>query len=100
MALGRPAALLAAALLSGCSLILDFDQPLTDGGPAPPDGGPDGAPSQDSGADMFEPNNDYVTATVITPGTYGPLTIYPLGDLDYFRFTLTEVRDVTIDCNF
>jgi hypothetical protein len=101
MALGRSAAFLGAVLLSGgCSLILDFDSPLTDGGPSPTDGGPDAPPTVDAGLDMFEPNNDFASATVITPGSYGPLTIFMMGDVDYFHFTLTEMHDVTIDCNF
>jgi hypothetical protein len=104
MSLGRPAALLGAVLLSAltssCSLILDFDTPLTDGGPSPFDSGPDAVPVVDAGADMFEPNDDTASATVITPGTYEPLSIFPRGDVDYFHFTLTEMHDVMIDCNF
>jgi hypothetical protein len=83
-----------------CSLILDFDTPLADSGPPPPDGGPDAAPRIDGGMDPYEPNDSASEATVIMPGTTAGPSISPAGDHDFYRFTLTETRDVTIDCNF
>src|SRR5687768_13116216 len=90
------------ALATGCSLVLDFDQSLIDGAPPPVDAGPDAAPAPDGGPDPSEPNNDSTTATVVTPGSLTPLSIFPASDVDFFRFNVAapDPHMVTIDANF
>lgn len=90
--------------LSGCSLVLDFDEAVKDAAPtadAPP---PDADPfAPDAGPDpklVFEPNNDFGTATPITPGTYDPIAIFPLGDHDFYKFTLDAAHDVDVKILF
>jgi hypothetical protein len=59
--------------------------------------------SLDGGADpraVFEPNNDFGTAEQITPGVYGPIAIYPIGDHDFYKFTLDAPHDVTVQILF
>ena len=91
------------SFVAGCSLILDFDTPITDAGPPAADAGIDAIPRPDGGVDMYEAgngNNDFMTATPINPGTYDALSIYPKADRDYYTFTLAASQTVQIDCNF
>jgi hypothetical protein len=90
----------ALCLVGGCSLVLDFGESLTasDGGP---DASADARPAVvDAGPDPFGANNSFETAAVIEPGTYDGVTIYPIAEHDYFKFTLGATHDVTIDCLF
>jgi hypothetical protein len=96
---------LAIGLSSGCSFILDFDGDLTDAGPAPDSALPDVDPlAPDAPPDpamIYEPNDSQQTAKAIVAGTtYGPIAIQPIGDHDFFSFTLDAPHDVTIDCTF
>lgn len=85
-------------LLSGCSLILDFDDKNGDQGPA------------DAGIDAFfippalcgahEDNGTYDQATAITPGTPLEAAICPVVDKDYYTFTIDAASQVTIDATF
>jgi hypothetical protein len=95
-----------ALLLGGCSVLLDFDKPIGDGG-APPtidapmiDADPNAPDAPPDPKLLDEPNNDFASATPITPGTYGPLAIDPLGDHDFYKFTLTAASDVDVKIIF
>jgi hypothetical protein len=78
---------LVALLLSGCSVLLDFGGGTSDARPA--DARADAvldAAAADAG-DGFEPNDSLTTAWPLdASGSYGPLTISPVGDVDFFRF--------------
>jgi hypothetical protein len=82
-------ALLAA---SGCSLVLDFDQPIVDAGAVRADASPNAI---DAGVDIYEPNDTPQQATAIDRGLY-QLSIAPVGDRDYFSFTVQDPSDVVI----
>jgi hypothetical protein len=104
MARVLPAALLALPL-SACSLLLGFDGELIDAAPVPDSPQADADPlAPDAPPDptlLFEPNNTSGEATPITPGTYGPIAIKPMGDHDFFAFSVADTpRDVTIDVLF
>lgn len=90
----------ALAALPGCSLVLSFDE-LTDAGPALDGATEDGATTPDgSSSDPFEPNDTASEAAEITSGSYGPLVLDSFSDQDWFRFTLAERSDTTIDVLF
>lgn len=91
-------ALGACALLAAgsCSKILDFDE--TDGG-ASDASYTDSAPlTDDASADLYEPNDTPETAKPLEPGSY-ELSIFPLGDEDYWQVVLSSAADVTIEMN-
>ena len=46
--------------------------------------------------DIFEQNNDFANASLITPGAYYP-TIFPTGDKDFFNFSLPSQAKVYIN---
>ena len=102
--MARLAAALAGLTLAlaggGCSLILDFGESLgPDGGHA--DAGADARPPHpDAGADQYEPNDNFDNATPIEAGTYEGLSIYPVGDVDTYKFTLGATHDVDIKALF
>lgn len=106
----RGALALALALaLGGCSLVLDFSDPLVDGGAGNGNGGATDATvdadplAPDAGPDprtIFEPNNTFDQATVLAPGGYGPVAVFPAGDHDFYRFTLDAAADVVIEIQF
>lgn len=84
-----------AALLGtgGCSLLLDFDQTITDAGPAAVD-----ASTIDPGAiQAFEPNDDFERAGQIVGGRQDTLAIDPGSDQDFYYFDLDQRSDVIID---
>jgi hypothetical protein len=85
-------ALLALAL-GGCSLLLDFDDPVIPRDASVPDASPDGA-------DFAEPNDTFDTAFVVGSGSKTGLAILPRGDQDYFRFTLATPRDLILTVRF
>jgi hypothetical protein len=95
----RSLALVLVAITSGCSWILDFE-----GAPALGDGGGDA--NGDGGGDPTEPNDDFATATPITPGSYGPYLIEPSTDKDTFVLVLGDedggvgTHDLTLDLLF
>jgi hypothetical protein len=95
----RSLATFALLVFGGCSFMLDFDESLFDAGPdARPV--PDArAPRPDAAVDSYEPNETLGTAKTLTPGTY-ELSITPVGDNDYFGFSLSTMHNVTIDCLF
>jgi hypothetical protein len=101
-------ACLAAILCSGCSLVLDFSGDLVDASPQIDggvfDAGADADPSQpDAGPtprELYEPNESFAEAQLIEPGTFGPIAVYPVGDHDFYRFTLTADHDVLIQVLF
>jgi hypothetical protein len=81
-------ALSVAALLPGCSLILNFDQA------APADASFD-APYTQAQCDYLEPNDSPATAAVITTAEMGPAAICaPTNgsspDEDYYKFTVAS----------
>jgi hypothetical protein len=87
--------------LCGCSLILDFDGDLVDGAPEPMvDADPLAPDAPPDPATVLEPNNTMPEAATITAGTYGPMAVSPVGDHDFFRFTLTEAHQVTVEAQF
>jgi hypothetical protein len=65
----------------------------------------DGTADNGAFADAHEPNVDCATSpTLMSVGsdqsrTYNNLTIYPEGDVDYFRFSATET-DASCGCGF
>jgi hypothetical protein len=90
--------------LAGCSLILDFSGEIADGGPGPDAVMIDADPlAPDAPIDpkvIYEPNNTQAEAYTLAPGAYGPIAIDPMGDHDFFKFTLDAPHDVTVDCLF
>ena len=93
-----------ALLLGGCSAILDFSGDLADGGPEPDGPAADADPlAPDAGPDphaAFEPNDSMATAPTIEPGMYGPISVFPMGDHDFYKFTLAAPSDVVIQILF
>lgn len=95
-----PAAL--TLMVSGCTMLLDFDGALQDGAPPAdvtlpvPDADPIAPDAPPAPAERFEPNDRFSDATRIEPGSYGPLAIFPVGDHDYFTFTLDFPRDLVV----
>lgn len=81
------AVLVGVAAVSGCTLLLDFDQPAVPAGDAGVDGGLADA-GEDAAPDPNEPNDDFAAATPITPGTHGPYRIEPKTDADFYVFTV------------
>jgi hypothetical protein len=87
-------------LMGGCSLVLDFGESLAEDG-SRADASADARPASiDAGPDPFGDNNSFETAAAIEPGTYEGVTIYPVAEHDYFKFTLGATHDVVIDCLF
>lgn len=91
------AAVLVAAGSGGCSLLLDFDGPVT----AEPDGGAEDA-GGGADAEPGEPNDSFAEATPIGPGTHGPFRVAPASDLDFFSFQVPAgaPREVTVSALF
>jgi hypothetical protein len=90
-------------LLCSCTLLLDFDGELVaDAGPPPVDAPPPGPIDAGRPADqVFEPNNDFAAATAIELNVrYDHIAVAPVGDKDFYAFTLAEERDLVIDCRF
>lgn len=85
--------LLLPLFLTGCSLLLDFSEPVEGTDAAIPDASVDGA-------DFAEPNDGFASAFVVGSGVKMPLSILPRGDLDYYRFTLATPRDLIITLRF
>jgi hypothetical protein len=75
---------------SGCSLILDFDLPPTDG---PPD-----SPVNDTACMAFEPIDSPMTAMPITPGDYEAAICG--ADADYFKITVDGTQSVFAKIDF
>jgi hypothetical protein len=71
-----------ALLLSGCSLVLDFDDSL-DGAGSQPDGGRDARVDANQ---QHEPNETFNASVELGAGTFPGLAIEPAGDRDFFRF--------------
>jgi serine protease len=46
--------------------------------------------------DIYEPNNDSADAKIITTDVQQTHSIVPAGDIDWFKFTLTDISSVTI----
>jgi len=91
----------ACALLGGCSLILDFNDPGGGGGgidAMPADAGPVGDGGDPCSA--YEPNNSLSTAYPIEAGTYSPVGVCPSGDRDFYSFAVDGAQDVVIDALF
>ncbi len=100
-----PLVLVGLVLPSGCSFILDFDGEITDGAPGPDaelaDADPLAPDAPPSPITLYEPNDTQAEATPIDVGvTYGPIALRPLGEHDFYSFTIAEAHDVTIDCTF
>ncbi len=86
-------ALAALAMVGGgCSALLDFEWG-EDGGVVQADAAP-------LAADNLEPNDSWPAASSIGPATYPGLSIFPSSDVDFFRVTLGEPHDVTVQANF
>jgi hypothetical protein len=96
--------------LPGCSLLLDFDEPLEsiDGGPR--DGSADdAAPLPDAilnpdaalaaNCEALEPNDSLATPQAITPMTIAAAHC-PGGDLDFYSFELAANTELTITLDF
>src|SRR5215204_3061383 len=89
------AAVLGAGLggATGCSLLLDFGDPI--------EGEHDAAPSDASEAACLfgEPNESVESAHALEPGSAGPAAICPHGsdpDDDFYGFQVDGTQDVTI----
>jgi hypothetical protein len=82
--------------LGGCSLVLDFDDPIE--GPA------DAAPPDGFGAacDFGEPNEAIETAFALAAGPSGPAAICAGGeqDHDFYSFQVDGTQDATIRIRF
>ncbi len=76
---------------AGCSLILDFDQPV--------DAGPADAPVTDTACLAFEPNEDAASAIAIVAGDH-EAAICGGGDTDYFKITLDGTQSVLARITF
>lgn len=99
----------AVAALPGCSLILDFDDPVEsiDGGPL--DGGSDAAQDPDAdlrpdastaaNCDVLEPNDSLDAPQAITPMTIAAAHC-PSGDPDFYSFVLEANNELTITLEF
>ncbi len=80
-------------IATSCSSILDFDQ--SDGSPSDASYTDGATLSDDASADLYEPNDTPETAKPLEPGAY-ELSIFPLGDQDYWQVVLGSAADVTI----
>lgn len=88
------------ALGAGCSLILDFDDPVgesADGGPSDA-GGTDGPPviidaPVSLACGLFEPNDTIESAASLTEAMYEVGLCPAASDVDYYRLDLTQGSD-------
>jgi hypothetical protein len=79
---------------SGCSLVLDFSQPVT------ADATPD-AVASDVECLRGEPNNTSTSATSVTSADAGSAGICEPGDVDFYRFAVEPTSNtVTINVGF
>jgi hypothetical protein len=88
---------LPALALCACSVFLDFDVELVDGAgaiDAQVDTGPDAG-------DELEPNDTIAAAALLEQGgSFGPLSIRPAGDHDFFRFTTPGGANTRVEIVF
>lgn len=89
---GVAVAVVGATSLAGCSLILDFDNPVVDGGQAFPDAC---LGENVDAALLMEPNEDFSQAVAISPGTL-MLELNPTADEDYFSFNVTAATSIGV----
>ncbi len=92
---GSPAALaafLGVALGAGCSLALDFDQPV--------DAPPVDAPVTTAECMAFEPNDDPAAPGALTAGTEVLAAICGNGESDYFRIMVDANQRITARITF
>ena len=95
---GAPLAIALAALLPGCSLILDFSDS------AAPHDAPSDVPYTAAECSYDEPNDSFATAAMIAPGTdTGPAAICPgtTPDEDWYKFAVpSTATTVTVAIQF
>jgi hypothetical protein len=77
--------LVAASLLSGCSLALNWDTPPDAAPDAPPD-----APYEQAECDYKEPNDSAAAAAPIVVGDTGPAAICAGETSDFYKFTVPD----------
>lgn len=77
--------LVAASLLSGCSLALNWDTPPDAAPDAPPDG-----PFEQAECDYKEPNDSAAMAAPVVVGDTGPAAICDGDPSDFYRFNVPD----------
>lgn len=84
------------SLAGGCSLILDFDDPVAQSdAPRVPDAAIDGPPGDAAPliCTLFEPNDTPAAAAVLTAATYQVGLCPAATDIDYYRIDLSAGSD-------